>query len=180
MINKGSSLVIEPINDEYVNIFVFSQLSASSYIELLNKLKNSIKGLINIKNNYNKCFLWCLIRLLTIADKKWLIILVIKALNFLPLKKIFGKIKKKKKFFINLFCYENYLVYPVCVSIERFENCMDLLMITDKNKSHYLYIKDFNRFICNKTKYKNKKHFCKYCYNVLVLKMSCKSIKKLV
>ena len=104
MINKGSSLVIEPINDEYVNIFVFSQLSASSYIEVLNKLKNSIKGLINIKNNYNKCFLWCLIRLLTIADKKWLIILVIKALNFLPLKKIFGKIKKKKKSF-SLTCF---------------------------------------------------------------------------
>ena len=97
-------MVIEPINDEYVNIFVFSQLSASSYIELLNKLKNSIKGLINIKNNYNKCFLWCLIRLLTIADKKWLVILVIKALNFLPLKKIFGKIKKKKKNF-SLTCF---------------------------------------------------------------------------
>ena len=36
-------------------------------------------------------------------------------------------------------------------------------MITDENKSHYVYTKDFNRFVCNKTKYKNKKHFCKYC-----------------
>ena len=31
------------------------------------------------------------------------------------------------------------------------------------NKSHYVYIKDFNRSMCNKTRCKNKKHFCKYC-----------------
>ena len=40
---------------------------------------------------------------------------------------------------------------------------MDLLFITDKNKLHYVYIKDFDRFICNKTRNKNKKHFCRYC-----------------
>ena len=37
------------------------------------------------------------------------------------------------------------------------------MLITDENKSHYVYIKDFNRFTCNKTKNKNKKHFCKPC-----------------
>ena len=40
---------------------------------------------------------------------------------------------------------------------------MDLLLITDENKSHYVYIKDFNRFMCNKTKHENKTHFCKWC-----------------
>ena len=55
------------------------------------------------------------------------------------------------------------MVYPVYVSNKKFENCMDLLLITDKNKSHYVYIKNFNRFMCNETKNNNKKHFCKYC-----------------
>ena len=64
---------------------------------------------------------------------------------------------------INLFCYENCLVYPVHVSDKKFEDCMDLLLITDENKLHYVYIKDFNRFMCNKTKDKNKKHFRRYC-----------------
>ena len=36
---------------------------------------------------------------------------------------------------------------------------MDLLLIPDENKFHYLYIKDFNRFMCKKTKNKNKKYF---------------------
>ena len=40
---------------------------------------------------------------------------------------------------------------------------MDLLLISDKNKSHYVYTKDFDRFMCNKTKNKNKKYFCKCC-----------------
>ena len=40
---------------------------------------------------------------------------------------------------------------------------MDLLLIADEDKSQYVYIKDFNRFMCNKTKNKNKKHFCRYC-----------------
>ena len=34
----------------------------STYIELPDKLKNPMKDLINIKNNENKCSLWCHIR----------------------------------------------------------------------------------------------------------------------
>ena len=51
--------MIESINAEYVNIYISSQLSGSAYIKLPNKLRKSMKGLINIKNNDNKCFLWC-------------------------------------------------------------------------------------------------------------------------
>ena len=38
---------------------------------------------------------------------------------------------------------------------------MDLLLIIDGDKSHYVYIKDFDRFFFHKTKNKNKKYFCK-------------------
>ena len=38
-----------------------------------------------------------------------------------------------------------------------------LLLINDENKSHYVYIKDFNKFMVDRTKHKNKKHFHKYC-----------------
>ena len=65
-----------------------------------------------------------------------------------------------------MFCYENNLIYPVHISNEKFENGMDLL-ITEENKSHYVYIKDFKRFMCNKAKNKNKIHFCKYCLQCL-------------
>ena len=65
-INERSGWIIESINGEYVNI---SMCSPSSFVELPNKLKNSKKGLINIKNNDNKCFLWCHVRHLNLMKK---------------------------------------------------------------------------------------------------------------
>ena len=38
---------------------------------------------------------------------------------------------------------------------------MDLSRIFDRDKSHYVYIKDFDRFMFHKTKNKNKKYFLK-------------------
>ena len=61
-IDEGSGWVIESVNRKYVNISIFSPLSGSSYLELRNKLRSSMKGLINNKNNDNKCFFWCHIR----------------------------------------------------------------------------------------------------------------------
>ena len=60
---------------------------------------------------------------------------------------------------------------------------MDLLLLIKDNKSHYVYIKDFNRFMFHKTKNKNKKWFCKNCLqcfsseNILIKhKKDCLSI----
>ena len=38
---------------------------------------------------------------------------------------------------------------------------MDLLLIIEENKTHYVYTKDFNRFMW--IKYKNKIYFCRHC-----------------
>ena len=46
---------------------------------------------------------------------------------------------------------------------------MDLLLISNENKSHYVYIKDFNRFMCNKNK-KIKNTFEIVVYNVLAVR----------
>ena len=107
-INEGSGWTTESVDAEYVNISVYSPLSGSTYIKLPRELKNLMKGLITVKNNDSKCFLWCHIRHLnplkthpeTIikADKKRLMILILKALNFLCLKKIFAKLKRKTMF----------------------------------------------------------------------------------
>ena len=52
-----------------MNISVYSPLIGSTYIELLSRLRYSKKGLINIKKNDKKCFLWCHIRHLNPLDK---------------------------------------------------------------------------------------------------------------
>ena len=62
-----------------------------------------------------------------------------------------------------MFGYENGLVFPIYVSDQKFEDSMDLLLLIDDDKSHYVYIKDFDRFMFHKTKNKNKKWFCRSC-----------------
>ena len=62
-----------------------------------------------------------------------------------------------------MFSYENKLTFPIYTSDQKFQNSIDLLLVIDENKSYYVYIKDFNRFMFQKTKNKNKKYFCKSC-----------------
>ena len=74
-------------------------------------------------------------------------------------EKDFSKIEMKNNICINVFGYENGLVFP----IYGFMDSLDLLLLIDDDKSHYLYIKDFDRFMFHKTKTKNKKWFSRSC-----------------
>ena len=75
------------------------------------------------------------------------------------MKKILTKLKKN--ICINVFGYGNRLVFPIYSLDLKFEDSIDLLLLIDNDKSHYVYIKDFDRFMFHKTKNENKKWFCK-------------------
>ena len=97
------------------------------------------KGLINIKDNDQKCFLWCHIRhinpiiihpeRITREDKKLVNNLKYDVIEFPVREKDFSKIEKKDNICINVFCYENKLVFPIYISNQNFENLMDLLLV---------------------------------------------------
>ena len=161
-ISAESVWVIESNDGEYVNFSVLSQLSGTSYVELPDDLNKSKKSLINIKNDDNKCFPWRHIRHwntlethpegITKQDRQMIKNLDYGHIKFPASKKDYVKIEKKNSICINVFNYENDLAYPVHVSDEKFHVFMDLFVITNSNNSHYVYIKDFNRFTCNKNK----------------------------
>ena len=58
-------------------------------------------------------------------------------------KKDFSKTEKKNKICIDVICYQKKLTQPVYISDQDFENCIDLLLISDENKLHYVSIKDY-------------------------------------
>ena len=60
---------------------------------------------------------------------------------------------------INVFGYEN-KVYPSYISKKSHAQALNLLLITQENKSHYAFIKDFNRLMYSKTKDQHKKDCC--------------------
>ena len=56
--NNGSGRNVESIEFQYINISTYRLLSESFYMDLPAELKNSRKGLLNIKNKDQKSFLW--------------------------------------------------------------------------------------------------------------------------
>ena len=148
-------------------------MSESSYVKLPAELKIPKKGLIIIKNNDQKCFLWCHDRhvnpvkirpeRIRQTDKELVNDLDYDRIEFPVREKDFSKIETKNNICINVFGHENRLVFPIYISDQKFEDSLDLLLVIDEDKSHYVYIKDFDRFMFHKTKNKNKKYFCKSC-----------------
>ena len=218
-ISEGSGWTIKSVDSHYLNIVKYKPMNGSSYIQLPSELRNSMKGLINMKNEDNECFRWCHIRHLNPqekypqrikkTDKQYVEKLDYSNIDFPVNVKHYNKIEKQNSININVFGYEDEQPYPIYVSKEKYENHMELLLITGEGEelimgnpsiedlsaglvlqtfskqnnsfeddddheeqcsymrktyvNHYVLIKDFNKFMYNQTKHKERKHFCMYC-----------------
>ena len=129
--------------------------------------------MINIKNKDDECFRWCHVRHLNPQekdpqrikrdDKQYVDKLNYNGITFPVSQKQYQKIEKQKSIKINVFGYEERQPYPIHISKETFEDQMSLLLIAEKEKKHYILIRDFNRFMYNQSKHKKRKHFCMCC-----------------
>ena len=175
-INNRSGWNVESIESQYINISTYRPVYG------LVELKNPKKELINIKNKDEKCFWWFHVRHMNLSkehpeiikktDKKFAEKLDYDGIKYPVQEKDFSKIEVKNNICINGFGYENGIVFPIYVSDQNFGS-MDFFLLIDDDKLHYVYIKDFDRFIFQKTKNKNKKWFCRSC-------LQCFSSKKVL
>ena len=159
----------ELINSKYLNIPLFG----GTLFELPKELNNPKKGLINLRNNDDKSFLWCHVRHLNPVndhstrikkeDKKIVDTPDYTGVIFSISANDYSKIEDQNDIGINVFSYEDKIVCPIYISQKYFDNSMNILMIYENEKSHYVYIKDFNRLMYNKTRHGEKKWFCMRC-----------------
>ena len=165
-VSEGLGWVINRIDSHYINLTTYQPLNGSSYIELPIGLQNSAKGLINIRNKDDECFRWCHIRHLNPQrtnlqrikkdDKQYIGGLDYINIEFPISQKHYNKIEKQNSIRINVFGYEKGQPSPIHISIEEFEDQMNLLLITKDEKKHYVLIKDFSVFMYNQSKHKNR------------------------
>ena len=131
--------------------------------------------MIHIQNtDDNECFKWSIVRYLnpadhnpariTKTDKEFAKKLDFKDAKF-PVKiRDIHKIEKKSSVGISVFGYENKEKHPIYVSKERCEEKhVDLLLIQEEGRRHYVLIKDFNIFMYDHSLHRGRKHFCRYC-----------------
>ena len=101
------------------------------YNNTLFELKSPKKGLINIKNNDQKCFLWCHVRHINpvkihpegIAreDKKLANVFNYDRIGFPVGERDFNKIETKNNICMNVFCYGNRLAFPIYISDQEYK-----------------------------------------------------------
>ena len=172
---SGSNWVFQEIQRLEIHFANWKPIRGSTFIPLPTRLKNK-KGVINIKNEDNQCFKWCIARALNPVDKNpnritKELIEQAKSLNWNGLKFPVGL--KAIKIFetnnpsisINVFGFEDE-VYPLKISKEKKINNIDLLWISDEEKRHYCVIKDLSRFIRSSlTKHSDAVEICRSCLN---------------
>ena len=129
-VSEGSGWVIDQIDSHYINVTLYKPLNGSGYMELPMELRNSKKGLINMKNKDEECLRWCHIRHLNPQtkypegikkeDKKMINELNYDEINFPLSQKHYNKVKKQNSIRINVFGYENGQPFPINISKETF------------------------------------------------------------
>ena len=182
-ISKGSGWLIKEVSGHFINIIKYLPLRGGSHVQLPEELRNSMKGLINLKNQDDKCFLWCHVRHLnphkknpqriTKDDMEFAKRLGYSGITYPVARNQISLIEKQNK--INIFVYgynteikAPYPIYPTHYPKEPYSDNLDLLYIEgkdelDRDTSHYVLISDFSKFMSLFTKHKGKKHFCRAC-----------------
>ena len=150
-ISHGSGWIVEEIYSQYLNVSSYLPSSGSTYVKLPKELSHQMKGLINIQNNDNKYFLWCHLRHLNLdcvkpnriteKDKEIAESLNYSGVNFPVSKKDYCKIEVLNKININVFSYENKIVYPVYLSNQCFNDVLDFFV--GIYWFYYLFFKKF-------------------------------------
>ena len=163
--------------DEVLYIDVdFHQLNlmrGSSYLPLPDWLARK-KAIINPKNEDQECFKWAVItpsrweeinnnpeRISKLkrfeADFDW------SGIGFLVSIKDIKKFELKNQVSINLLVIEDRRIY-ICRKGGNYERIINLMLITESNRKHYVAIKSLSRLLRSQnTKHKRKECFCVNC-----------------
>ena len=168
----GSGWIIDKIDNIWINMSNYDPLVGRSYIPLPPELNNSMKGLINLKNKDIECFKWCHVRFINPQsrnsdrinkkDKKIAETLDYRGINFSTKARDYEIVKERFNIDVNFFGYEN-IFFPLYVPKKSNEQVLNVLLISNEEKSRYVFIKDLNRLMYSKTKNKDRKYFCMSC-----------------
>jgi len=174
----------EYIEEISIEISDYYLIRSTAYIPLPETLPKRNNGIINIQNNDNWCFGWCVLGVLHPVknhperNPHQLYKAFIKELNMedIPIPvpvsiPIYKKFKKNNPT-ISLCIYEWHNqneCLEFCYISERRGNeykQVNLLVITEDDRSHYCIIKDLHKLVYNHSKHKERKYICRYCLHV--------------
>ena len=162
--------VIDLLNHD-LHVNKYDPLVARSYIKLPDEIQNK-KATINIQNSDDKCFIYCLGRALDPTPEKNKLERVSKHLKAvceslglnnikIPVsEKDLPNIENQFNRSINSFSHSDSDIYPIRLTQSVAAKHADLLVTSNSETNHYVWIKNFNRLCYSVTKHRTKKFFC--------------------
>ena len=176
---EGSGWRFEKVEKLVLHTTRWEPVNAGSYIELPQELKNK-KAIINMKNQDDKCFMWCVLRALNPKDKNAERIdndlkSKVETLNMegiqypVSFRGIDRFEQLNPEISISVLGYnKEEKVYPLKVS--KYTGCKHdivLLLIKNGENSHYCLVKNISALFTSQinNNHKGTRYFCLNCFN---------------
>ena len=175
-LKNGSGYRIDRVENIQLTIAKYTPIFGTSYIKTPQSLLGK-HALINVKNHDNLCFIWSVLSALYTNDvkgnlgevssyRKYLNMLKYDA-DSMPMQiENIPHFEKKNGIAINVYSVKENgcQVNPLYLTKIRDKTLINLLLIMGKEKNHYVWIKHFNRLLCNNgNSRKDAKVFCPFC-----------------
>ena len=172
-IRESSGWMVKTVQRLQVHTIDYRPLAASTYIELPRTLKCS-RSLLNIKNEDNKCFLYCILAKLhpnvsvpeqTSSYLPYENEIDVSGLTFPMTVSQIDKFEKlNKNLSVNVFGFEAGDIIPLKITknVNRRKH-VNLLLLSHNNTTHYCLIKKLDRFLNRSKTHKNRHWFCYFC-----------------
>ena len=182
---EGSGWVLLKIKNLTLHTAKWDPLNAGSYIDLPANLKNK-KAIINMKNQNDKCFLWCVLRALNPKNtnpdridkdlKSKQDTLNMEGIKYpVSFRDIDRFESLNPNISISVFGYnQDERVYPLKVS--KYTGCehdITLILLKDGENSHYCLINNMSALLASQiNKHKGTRNICLNCLNSFKCKQS--------
>ena len=178
---QGSGWALERVLSLTVHTVAYQPLMGNSYIKLPEYIIRK-RAVLNIQNRDDKCILWSILaHLHPIAHgdnakrvtkyRPYEHELNMAGVTYpTPLQDI-SKIEKNNNLSINVIGYDSTDgFYPLRITRDIKDRHINLLLITDGEKSHYCLIRNFSALLSKRSKDGHKQHFCYNCLHAFTKK----------
>ena len=153
--------------------------TCNTYIPSPNLIKNS-KGVLNIHNKDDKCFVWGILSsLFTVNSKDWhSYVKFIPKLNFdgmnfpTRVQDVDTFESNNPDISVDVYGYNEQedRIYAIRVTPEKQSRHVKLLRLSNGGKKHYTAIRNVRHLMCHITRHRTNSFFCDYCLRPFVSK----------